>query len=283
MHESPADAPNWSGGWLDTHLKLDVDGPVRIFDLAVRLERGMARHPHHPEFEFDPVRRHGPGGPYKHGVSAANERFAMGGHVGTHVDGFGHVAKDELVLGGRRVVTGDDADAGLDAGSIEETGPLLGRGRLFDGEALFGHQLTARDSFGPNEFERWFADEPLDRGSIVLVRTGQMRWWGDPERYLGLSTGLPGVTLEGARWLTDHGVIAVGSDTMNFEHKPSSELINLPVHVHLLVEQGVPIMESMYLEALAAERRYSFTFIAVPLRIGGSSGSPVRPIAIVER
>ena len=276
--------PGWSGSWIDTSVSLALNGDVRIFDLAVRLEAGMARHPHHPEFRFEMVKRHGPGGPYKYGVTAANERISLGAHVGTHVDGFGHVAHDELVLGGRKVATGDALDGGLDVGSIEETGPIIGPGHLLDGEALFGRQLTAADSFGPDELEEWFSSHaPPEPGSIFLLRTGQMRWWADPERYIGLSTGLPGVTLDGARWLSDRGVIAVGSDTMNFEHKPSSEIINLPVHVHLLVERGIPIMESMNLEALAQSGATDFGFIAVPLRIAGATGSPIRPLAIVPR
>lgn len=274
----------WSGHWMDTRLDLSLSGQVRIFDLAVRLEPGMARHPHHPEFEFEMVKRHGPGSPYRNGVTAANERIALGAHVGTHIDGFGHVAKDGMVLGERRVATGDALDCGLDVGSIEETGPIIAPGRLLDGERLFGRELTAADSIGPAELERWFSEHgPLRAGSAFLLRTGQMRWWKDPERYIGLSTGLPGVSLEGARWLSERGVVAVGSDTMNFEHKPSSEIISLPVHVHLLVERGIPIMESMDLETLAASGATEFTFIAIPLRIGGASGSPIRPLAIVPR
>ena len=57
---------------------------------------------------------------------------------------------------------------------------------------------------------------------------------------------------------------------MNYEHKPNSRVIKLPVYVHNLVENGIFIVESMDLEALD-----------VPLRIGGGTGSPVRPLAIV--
>ena len=281
--QAPRPPSDWGGRWFDTTLDVRVEGRVRIFDLAVRLEPGMARHPHHPEYSFEMVGRHDADGPYRNGVTAANEKFAMGGHLGTHMDGLGHVAKDNYVFGGRRVASGDELVDGLNVGSIEESTPIVTRGHLVDGEALFGRELTARDSFGPDEFESWFSARAAPTpGSVVLLRTGQMRWWSDPERYLGLSTGLPGVNLDGARWLSDRGVVAVGSDTMNFEHKPSSELINLPVHVHLLVECGIPIMEMMQLEHLAAQHCYEFTFLAVPLRIGGATGSPIRPLAIVN-
>lgn len=274
---------NWSGGYADTELDISLKGPVRIFDLAVKLENGMARHPHHPPYAFAMAKSHGGHG-YKDGVSAAMEMIAMGAHVGTHVDALGHVSKDGYVYGDREVLMGEAGKNGLDAGSIEEQPPIMGPGHLFDGPAFFGRDLTPADSFGPEEFEAWFATRPAPQpGSIVLVRTGWMQYWADSDRYIGLSTGLPGVTLAGAEWLSDRGIIATGSDTMNYEHKPDSKIINLPVHVHNLVRHGIPIMESMNLEALGASGATEFTFIATPLRIGGGTGSPIRPLAIVSR
>lgn len=274
---------NWSGAFLDTELNISLVGKVRVFDLAVRLENGMARHPHHPPYAFAMAKTHGGHG-YQNGVSAAMEMIAMGAHVGTHVDALGHVSQDGMVFGCREVMTGTDGLGGLDAGSIEETPPLIGPGHLVDGPTLFGRDLTPADSFGPREFDRWFEGKaPPVAGSIVLIRTGWMKYWSDPERYIGLSTGLPGVTIEGAHWLSDRGILATGSDTMNYEHKPSSAIINLPVHVHNLVEKGIPIMESMDLEQLGSAGVTEFTFIATPLRIGGGTGSPIRPIAIVSQ
>jgi kynurenine formamidase len=36
------------------------------------------------------------------------------------------------------------------------------------------------------------------------------------------------------------------------------------------------------LEEIAAARCYEFTFVAVPLKLRGATGSPIRPLAIVE-
>jgi len=60
---------------------------------------------------------------------------------------------------------------------------------------------------------------------------------------------LPGVTLDGARWLSGRGIFAAGSDTASFERMPSALM---EVHVHLLVECGIHIMECLRLEELAA-------------------------------
>ena len=54
----------------------------------------------------------------------------------------------------------------------------------------------------------------------------------------------------------------------------------MPVHVHLLVESGIHIVECLNLEELAADRVYEFQFIAAPMKIRGATGAPVRPIAI---
>ena len=54
----------------------------------------------------------------------------------------------------------------------------------------------------------------------------------------------------------------------------------MPVHVHLLVECGIHIVEMLNLEELAKDRVYEFTFIAAPLKIRGGTGSPIRPLAL---
>jgi kynurenine formamidase len=84
--------------------------------------------------------------------------------------------------------------------------------------------------------------------------------------------------LEGARWLSDRGVFAAGSDTVAFEKQPDPAM---PVHVHLLVEKGIHIIECLNLEELAAAGVHEFLFIALPLKIRGATGSPVRPVAVV--
>jgi kynurenine formamidase len=57
----------------------------------------------------------------------------------------------------------------------------------------------------------------------------------------------------------------------------------LPAHRVLLVEHGIYIIEAMALEELAAAEVYEFTFVLVPLRLIGATGSPVRPLALVSR
>jgi kynurenine formamidase len=72
-------------------------------------------------------------------------------------------------------------------------------------------------------------------------------------------------------------VFAVGSDTVAFEKIPTD---TMPVHVHLLVEKGIHIIECLNLEELAAARVSTFLFVAAPLKVRGATGAPVRPLAL---
>ena len=52
------------------------------------------------------------------------------------------------------------------------------------------------------------------------------------------------------------------------------------MHVLMLVDHGIHLIEVMRLEDLARDRVYEFVFIAAPLPMAGATGSPVRPLAI---
>jgi kynurenine formamidase len=114
-------------------------------------------------------------------------------------------------------------------------------------------------------------------GDVVLLRTGWARYWDDPARFVAQASG-PGPALDGAQWLSTRGVYAAGSDTVGFEKLPDA---NMPVHVHLLVENGIHIIECLNLEELAGAGVAEFLFVALPLKLRGATASPIRPVAIV--
>jgi kynurenine formamidase len=261
---------------------LDVAWPAggrqRVYDLAHELHTGIPHHPNHPPYSFTLTKQHGEV-MYPEGVSAAAEMITTGGHVGTHMDGFAHVSKLGRIYGGYDVTEHQSYAGGVEVQSVHEMPPILAPGHLVDLPTLLGRAPTPEDAVTADHLDAWFADHPPPApGSVLLVHTGWDAHWEDVGTFLGTSTGAPGMGISGARWLTERGIIASGTDTVAYEQMPAP---TLPVHCHLLVDNGVPIMEAMHLEPLAAAGVWDFFFVAAPLPIRGGTGSPIRPLAFV--
>jgi kynurenine formamidase len=73
-------------------------------------------------------------------------------------------------------------------------------------------------------------------------------------------------------------VRAIGADNVALERIPSA---TMDVHVHLLVEAGVHILECLNLEGLTGAGAREFLFLAAPLRIESATGAPLRPLALL--
>jgi kynurenine formamidase len=108
-----------------------------------------------------------------------------------------------------------------------------------------------------------------------MIRTGWGQFFADSKRYIN-NTAAPGPGIEGARWLSSRRVFAAGSDTVVFEKTPNPAM---PVHVHLLVESGIHIIEVLNLEEVARDGIHEFLFVAAPMNIRGATGAPLRPLA----
>jgi kynurenine formamidase len=116
----------------------------------------------------------------------------------------------------------------------------------------------------------------------VLIRTGNGRNWADPARYLQGS----GMARAVSAWLAEAAVLAVGADNVAWDWtgEADPELgVTLPGHVLLLVRAGIFIIENLSLEELGEAAVTEFTFVCLPLKIVGATGSPVRPVALVSR
>ena len=117
----------------------------------------------------------------------------------------------------------------------------------------------------------------IEKGDAVLIRTGWIKYFHKPVKYTSHHDGCPGLVEEGAEWLVARGAKYIGADTIALEKTPST---NLPVHVILLVNNGIHIIEAMNLEEIAGDKVYEFLFMVSPLKIRGGTASPVRPIAL---
>ncbi|KEF60751.1 uncharacterized protein A1O9_02312 [Exophiala aquamarina CBS 119918] len=257
---------------------------LRIFDLSVPLENGMPTSGAHPAFHHALVRRHGDKSrPGSGGGTSANDIFVSGGHVGTHIDAIGHVARDGKLHGGVDAV---EATRGgrFNVMGVDTIKPMVCRGVLLDIPALKGvEHLDPAYGITAEDLEQALGDTEINEGDVVLVRTGWLKLYHDERAFLGEETGVPGVTEPAAEWLVSKGVRAAGTDTMAFDQiVPGPKKLARPAHGVLLWQHAVHIIELLDLEELAAARIKEFLFFLAPLKMTGGTGSPVRPLAIIE-
>jgi kynurenine formamidase len=255
-------------------------GSARVFDLEQLRYAGTPSHPAHvPGFNYFLHRHHAPGG--REARTSASGIVVMPEHSGTHIDALAHQAENLTLHGGVRVDSGVQTSTGFQVLGIETMAPLVGRGILLD---VAGAQLLpAEHAITPEELAQAEAAAGIEvrAGDVVLVRTGYGALWAEPEKYLRAA----GVSGAGSRWLAERKVKAVGADNVAWDvlGPPDPELgVTLPGHVLLLVRAGIPIIENLNLEELAAAKVYEFGFVCLPLKMRGATGSPVRPVAITD-
>jgi kynurenine formamidase len=247
-----------------------------VYDLAQTCFPGMPHFPTHPPFLYGLTREHGQfvG---SNGHSSSADAIAMSGHAGTHIDALCHYSVRGKHYGGQPVE--QSQTTGHAHYSANTIAPILRRAVLLDIAGMENVPVLARDfEVIPAHLDRASRGLAIQPGSVVLIRTGWAAYWPNAAEYLSQGHA-PGPSLAGALWLSERGVFAAGSDTLAFEKLPSNVM---PVHVHLLVETGIHIIECLNLEELAAARIREFLFIAAPLKIRGATGGPMRPLAVVE-
>ncbi|HEX8070529.1 MAG TPA: cyclase family protein [Pyrinomonadaceae bacterium] len=201
------------------------------------------------------------------GYYYAANNYAAAEHGGTHVDAPVHFAA------GRNTV---------DQIPLEQ---LLGAGVVVD----VSEQAAASADYqvGVADFERWEAAHGrLPDGAIVLLRTGYGKFYPDRRRYMGTDERgavavaklhFPGLHPEAARWLTTaRSIKAVGLDTPSIDYGQST----LFESHRALFERNVPAFENLAnLDRLPAN---GFHVVALPMKIKGGSGGPLRIIAILD-
>jgi kynurenine formamidase len=248
---------------------------ARVFDLEQLRYPGAPTHPAHmPGFNYFLHRHHAPGaGEARTGASGI---VVTPEHSGTHIDALSHQAEN-LTLHGGVGIDGVQTSAGFRQLGVETMAPIVARGVLLD---IAGERRLEPDyAITPDDLERATHAE-IREGDVVLVRTGFGALWSKPDEYLKAA----GVSAAGCRWLVARKPRAVGADNMAFdlmtgERDPELNA-TLPGHILFLVRAGVPIIENLNLEELAAAKVYEYLFVCLPLKMRGATGSPVRPIAI---
>jgi kynurenine formamidase len=206
------------------------------------------------------------GGVTPAGYYYAANSFFTSEHGGTHLDAPIHFSE-----------RGQTADA-IPLERLVAPAVVIDVTAQADGNA--DYQVTAGDI---TRFEQEHG--AIAANSIVLIRTGFSRRWPDAGRYLGTTVRgeagaqqlhFPGLHPDAARWLVANRTIgAIGIDTASIDHGQSK----LFESHRTLFERNVPAFENLTaLERLPATGAY---VIALPMKIGGGSGGPLRAIAWV--
>lgn len=205
-------------------------------------------------------------------------------HAGTHVDAICHVTDgNDDAWYGDHPARDNLGDTGALRDDATQLPPFLGRGVLLDIPAALGVDVLP-DGYPIDETDLRAACErqhtAIQRGDVVLIRTGFMREWPDPERMNRQEQ--PGLSLDGATWLRGFDPALIGADNTSLEVAPAPHAHEpQPVHRYLIRQHGIPILEWVYLEDLAAAGGTEFLFVCTPLPIRGATGSLVRPLAVL--
>ena len=262
----------------------------KVFDLDIGRFPGMPHHPAQPGFDVvtyrspqgssNERRRGGPPAQDDDSFGVVLELVTTSMHMGTHIDALCHVTAGEDCHGfGGFNAAEDIGDKGVLTLDVTTVPPIVARGVLLDVAGALGvGKLTPRHAITVEELElaREEAGLELREGDVVLVHTGHLRGW--PECEFGPE---PGLSLEAALWVAEKRPLAVGADNSAVEVMPSVLPRRAqPVHVELIVERGVYLIEWLGLEEIAAAKVGEFLFVCLPLKIAGATGSLVRPVAI---
>jgi len=230
---------------------------------------------------------------------AAEVMHWSGQHGAPSIDALGHIGRDGRVFGGLDAAATTSNPDGIGASGVGaplaidrfpndlliNRGVLLDVARLVQGDssplpATF--EITAkhlRDAARHQHVQ-------LRKGDTVFIRTG----WGPyfaahPDIYAGANS--PGPGLDAAEFLISSGARVVGDDTLTFEQRPPITLTPkfqvFPVHMRLIADSGIFIIENLNLEELSAARAYEFTVVTPPLKVRGGTGSALRAFALVAR
>lgn len=137
------------------------------------------------------------------------------------------------------------------------------------------------------DFLNWEAENgQIPEGSIVLLETGFGAYYPDKIKYLGTANRgpyavkelhFPGLSPEAAQWLVEHrNIKSIGIDTPSIDYGQS---LDFRTHV-ILLSHNIPAFENVAnVDELPAK---DFQVIALPVKIKGGSGGPLRIIALVD-
>lgn len=216
------------------------------------------------EFELDTVFK----GETEKGYYYAANNFSTAEHGGTHIDAPIHFSKNGQTV---------------DQIPLEK---LIGNAIKID--------VSSKAQDNPDflisieDIQAWEKKHKKDvpEGCIVLLETGFSKFYPDKKKYLGTTERgepavrelhFPGLSPEAAQWLVDNRSIkAIGIDTPSIDYGQSEFFKS---HV-ILLSESIPAFEN--LNNLEKLPETGFEIIALPMKIEGGSGAPLRIVALLN-
>jgi len=277
---------------------------ARLIDLSHNWENSSPVASVNPPYSFALSATHantrgsfGDGG--KLSFTAEVQHFS-GQHGAPSIDAIGHIGRNGKLFGGLDAAaatsnlngigaSGVGANLAIDqfpADLLVNRGVLLDVARMVQGDSS---PLPATFEVTAAHLEQAAKRQhvKLKKGDTVFIRTGWGQYFkGNTALYGGADS--PGPSLDGANFLIKNGARVVGDDTLTFEKRPpivnpgTPDFEVFPVHMRVIADSGVYIIENLNLEELSAAKAYEFVVVVPPLRILGGTGSALRAFALVQ-
>ena len=236
--------------------------PDRIVDLTYAFDANSVYWPTAEQFKLETDFE----GMTDKGYFYSAYRYSAAEHGGTHLDSPVHFAKGHYTV---------------DQLPLER---LMGPAIVID--VIRQCARNADYLVSVADFQNWERrNGRIQPGTIILLKTGFGKYYPDRKSYLGTDERgaaavaklhFPGLDPAAARWLTENRSIkAIGLDTASIDHGQST----LFESHRILFEHNIPAFENVAnLDQLPAK---GFSVIALPMKIKGGSGGPLRIVAIL--
>lgn len=214
-------------------------------------------------------------------VTSHDEKVTTSMGIGTQIDGLGHLGIDHHYYNGLTGAQINTAD-GFKTLELSHIPPIVTRGVVLDMTKQFRKPMLAvGDVFNRAEIEAAAKAQgvKIRKGDVVLFHTG---WMAMIEKDKALyQRSEPGLGVEGAQYLADLGVVAIGADTIALEALPAPKgSTTFAVHQTLLAKNGVHILENINTGSLVADGVKEFLFVLGQPRFVGTVQVVVNPVAI---
>lgn len=220
---------------------------MKIIDLSHTIYNGMPKYPTLPDVMIKPFIKHEESKNRYQGCSIEILLLTLSDHTGTYVDAPYHFDPD-----------------GKTTDELELSRFICG-GTVLDvrGNAKASKYITADDLDKTGE---------VSENRAILICTGWDKYWETRQYYAH-----PFLSKDAAEWLVKRKPTMIGVDCLMVDNPKD---ISRPVHVTLLKKNGIPIVENLRNLHILIGR--DFELVALPLKIKGGTGSPIRAVAVIR-